>query len=180
MIFAETGLVVFPFLPGDSILFIAGTVVAATDLNVHLLVVVLIRRGVGRHGQLLGRALRRATRVRQARFALVQAGSPAAYAGVLRQLRRRHDHHRPLRADHPDVRAVPRRRRGDALRRFLGYNVVGAVAWVGSLVYAGYLFGNIPWVKDNLTLIVFGIVVVSLIPAITTFIQERRSGRRRK
>jgi membrane-associated protein len=67
---------------------------------------------------------------------------------------------------------------GMRYRRFLSYNVIGAVAWIASLTYAGYLFGNIPWVKQNLTLIVFGIVVVSLMPAITTFLRERR-GRRR-
>jgi membrane-associated protein len=60
-------------------------------------------------------------------------------------------------------------------RRFLSFNVIGGVLWISSLVYAGYLFGNIPWVKDNLTVIVIGIVVVSLIPAVSTFIQERRS-----
>jgi len=49
------------------------------------------------------------------------------------------------------------------------------VLWITSLTYAGYWFGNIPWVKENLTYIVIGIVVVSLIPAITTFVQERRS-----
>ncbi len=55
--------------------------------------------------------------------------------------------------------------------------MVGGIAWIASLVYAGYLFGNIPWVKDNLSLIVIGIVVVSLIPAVTTFVREhRRSG----
>ena len=53
--------------------------------------------------------------------------------------------------------------------------MIGGVAWISSLVYAGYLFGNIPWVKDNLTLIVIAIVVVSLIPAVSTFISERRS-----
>ena len=63
---------------------------------------------------------------------------------------------------------------GMTYRRFLSYNVVGAVAWIGSLVYAGYLFGNIPWVKQNLSLIVIAIVVVSLIPAVTTFLKERR------
>ena len=68
-----------------------------------------------RHRQLLGRALHRTEGVRPARFALVQAGAPAADAGVLRQVRRRHDHHRPLRADHPHVRAVSRRRRRHAL-----------------------------------------------------------------
>jgi len=64
---------------------------------------------------------------------------------------------------------------GMGYRRFLAYNVIGGIAWIASLVYAGYLFGNIPWVKANLTWIVIGIVVVSLIPAVTTFLQERRA-----
>ena len=63
---------------------------------------------------------------------------------------------------------------GMTYRRFLSYNVVGAVAWISSLVYAGYVFGNIPWVKQNLTLIVLAIVAISLLPAVSTFIQERR------
>ena len=64
---------------------------------------------------------------------------------------------------------------GMTYRRFLSYNVIGGIAWISSLVYAGYLFGNIPWVKNNLTWIVIAIVVVSLIPAASTFISERRS-----
>ena len=60
-------------------------------------------------------------------------------------------------------------------RRFLSFNVIGAILWITSLVYAGYLFGNIPWVKNNLSLIVIGIVVVSLIPAVTTFLHDRKS-----
>jgi membrane-associated protein len=64
---------------------------------------------------------------------------------------------------------------GMTYRRFLSYNVIGAVAWIASLVYAGYLFGNIPWVKQNLTLIVVAIVVVSLMPAVSTFVREHRS-----
>jgi membrane-associated protein len=63
---------------------------------------------------------------------------------------------------------------GMSYHRFLSYNVVGGVLWISLLVYAGYLFGNIPWVKHNLTLIVIGIVIVSLIPAISTFVRERR------
>ena len=62
-------------------------------------------------------------------------------------------------------------------RRFLSYNVIGGCLWISSLVYAGYLFGNIPWVKDNLSLIVVAIVVVSLIPAVTTFVKERRGAK---
>ena len=69
---------------------------------------------------------------------------------------------------------------GMRYRKFLAFNVVGGIAWISSLVYAGYLFGNIPWVKGNLSLIVIGIVVVSLIPAVTTFMREHRSKRRRK
>ena len=60
-------------------------------------------------------------------------------------------------------------------RKFLSYNVVGAAAWVGSLVYAGYLFGNIPWVKNNLALIVLAIVIVSLLPVTVQYIKERRA-----
>ena len=63
---------------------------------------------------------------------------------------------------------------GMRYRKFIAFNVIGGVAWIASLVYAGYLFGNIPWVKHNLSLIVIGIVIVSLIPAVTTYVRERR------
>jgi membrane-associated protein len=66
---------------------------------------------------------------------------------------------------------------GMSYRRFLSYNLAGGCLWIGLLVYAGYLFGNIPWVKNNLSLIVIGIVVVSLIPAVSTFFRERRASR---
>ena len=61
-----------------------------------------------------------------------------------------------------------------AYQTFLSYNVLGAAVWVSALVYAGYLFGNIPWVKDNLAFIVVGIVVVSLIPMVVQWLRERR------
>jgi membrane-associated protein len=66
---------------------------------------------------------------------------------------------------------------GMSYRRFLSYNLVGGCLWIALLVYAGYLFGNIPWVKDNLSLIVIAIVVVSLLPAISTFVRERRAAK---
>jgi membrane-associated protein len=62
-------------------------------------------------------------------------------------------------------------------RRFLSYNVIGAAIWVGVLVYAGYLFGNIPWVKNNLTMIVLSIVVISLLPIAVQWLRERRGDR---
>ena len=176
IIFAETGLVVFPFLPGDSILFIAGTVIAAASLNVHLLVLLLIVAAV------LGDSLNYAIghyigpRIfhrpdsrwfRQEHLRRTQAFYDK-YGGVTIIIGR----FVPIiRTFAPFLAGVA----GMSYQRFLSYNVIGGIAWVALLVYAGYLFGNIPWVKDNLTLIVIGIVVVSLIPAITTFLQERRS-----
>jgi membrane-associated protein len=68
---------------------------------------------------------------------------------------------------------------GMSYRRFLSYNMVGAVLWIGLLVYAGFLFGNIPWVRRNLAWIVLVFVAVSLIPAALTFWKDRRARRAR-
>ena len=178
IIFAETGLVVFPFLPGDSILFIAGTVIATADLNVHLLVVVLIAAAILGDtlnysiGHYIGpRAFDRPDSrwFKQAHLHRTQAFYDR-YGGVTIIIGR----FVPIiRTFAPFLAGVA----GMTYARFLSYNVVGGVAWISSLVYAGYLFGNIPWVKQNLTLIVLAIVAVSLIPAATTFISERRSRR---
>jgi membrane-associated protein len=175
VIFAETGLVVFPFLPGDSILFIAGTIVATAGLSVHLLVALLIVAAI------LGDSVNYAVghyigpRIydkpdsrwfKQAHLQKTQAfydkfGGVTIIIGRFIPI---------IRTFAPFLAGVA----GMTYRRFLSYNVVGGVLWIGLLVYAGYLFGNIPWVKQNLSLIVIGIVIVSLIPAVTTFISERR------
>jgi len=60
-----------------------------------------------------------------------------------------------------------------APRHFLAYNAAGAVAWVGGLTYAGFFFGNIPWIRGNLTAIIVGIVVVSLLPLAWAFLRSR-------
>ena len=180
IIFAETGLVVFPFLPGDSILFIAGTVVATADLNVHLLVIVLIAAAILGDtinysvGHYIGPRVYHKPDSRwfkQEHLRRTQAFYDR-YGGVTIIIGR----FVPIiRTFAPFLAGVA----GMTYTRFLSYNVVGGVAWISSLVYAGYLFGNIPWVKNNLTLIVFLIVVISLLPAITTFLRERRSQRDR-
>jgi membrane-associated protein len=180
VIFAETGLVVFPFLPGDSILFIAGTVVATAGLNVHVLAALLVAAAI------LGDSLN---------YAIGHYIGPRAFdrpdSRWFRQehLRRTQDFYDRyggvtiiigrfvpiIRTFAPFLAGVA----GMTYRRFLSYNVVGGIAWIGSLVYAGYLFGNIPWVKQNLTLIVLAIVAVSLMPAISTFVSEHREQKRR-
>jgi membrane-associated protein len=181
VIFAETGLVVFPFLPGDSILFIAGTVVATADLNIHVLVVALSAAAI------IGDSVN---------YAVGHYIGPKVYHRPdSRWFRKKHLERTQAFYDRyggvtiiiarfvPIIRTFAPFLAGVAemsYHRFLAYNVVGGVAWITSLTYAGYLFGNIPWVKHNLTYIVVGIVIVSLIPAIVTYLRERRSRSRKR
>jgi membrane-associated protein len=181
VIFAETGLVVFPFLPGDSLLFIAGTVVASASLNVHVLVVVLsiaailgdsVNYAIGRYVGPKAFSKPDSRWFRQEHLRRTQAFYDK-YGGVTIIIGR----FVPIiRTFAPFLAGVAQM----SYPRFLAYNVVGGILWIASLVYAGYVFGNIPWVKDNLTLIVIAIVVVSLIPVISTFVKERREARARK
>ena len=175
IIFAETGLVVLPFLPGDSILFIAGTIVATADLNVHLLVAILTAAAILGDtvnysvGHYIGPKVYdrpdsrwfRKEHLRRTQAFYDKYGGVTIIIGRFVPI---------IRTFAPFLAGVA----GMRYHRFLAFNVVGGLAWIASLVYAGYVFGNIPWVKQNLTLIVLAIVVVSLMPAIITFIRERR------
>ena len=183
VIFAETGLVVFPLLPGDSLLFLSGTVVAASGINVHLLVLILfaaavlgdsVNYGVGRYigpkafsrpqDTILGRWLKPAYLERTHRFYEKHGGFTIVIGRFV-----------PIvRTFAPFLAGVG----SMAYHTFLFYNLIGAALWVSSLVYAGYLFGNIPWVKDNLAYIVFGIVVVSVLPMVVTWIREKLASRK--
>jgi membrane-associated protein len=176
IIFAETGLVVFPFLPGDSILFIAGTIVATADLNVHALVALLAAAAILGDtvnysvGHFIGPRVYdrpdsrwfRKEHLRRTQEFYDKYGGVTIIIGRFVPI---------IRTFAPFLAGVA----GMSYRRFLSYNVIGAIAWIASLVYAGYLFGNIPWVKHNLTLIVLCIVAVSPLPALTTYIRERRN-----
>jgi membrane-associated protein len=178
IIFAETGLVVFPFLPGDSILFIAGTVVATAGLNIHLLAVLLVAAAI------LGDTINYSVGHYIGPRAFDKPDSRWFKQEHLRRTQAFYDRFGGVtiiigrfvpivRTFAPFLAGVA----GMTYRRFLSYNVVGGIAWICSLIYAGYFFGNIPWVKQNLTLIVLGIVAVSLVPAASTYIRERRSRR---
>ena len=178
VIFAETGLVVFPFLPGDSILFIAGTVVAVAGLNIHVLAMVLIAAAILGDsvnyavGRFIGPKVFHEPESRwfKHEYLLRTQAFYDKYGGLTIIIGR----FVPIiRTFAPFLAGVA----GMPYHRFLSFNVIGGVFWITSLVYAGYLFGNIPWVKQNLTYIVLGIVVVSLIPAISTYVKERRAGK---
>jgi membrane-associated protein len=175
IIFVETGLVVMPFLPGDSLLFVAGAVTAIAGLNVHVLVAMLIVAAVVGDsvnyfiGSKVGlrvfddpnsRVFKKEYLERtQAFYATYGAFSivMGRFVPIVRTFV-------PFLAG---VAQMP-------YRTFFFYNVVGGVAWITSLTYAGYIFGNIPWVKDNLSFIVIGIVIVSVLPMVIKYFQERK------
>ena len=183
IIFAETGLVVTPFLPGDSLLFAAGALGATGLFDLRILTPVLVVAAV------LGDAVNYAVGARLAHRFLVPDGERVA--GPLgRLVKRQHvaqAHDFFVRHGGKAVvlaRFVPIVRTflpfvaGGAdmpYRTFAFYNVAGAVAWVGICVGAGYLFGNIPVVKENFELVVLGIIGVSVLPIVFEFLKMRRA-----
>jgi len=176
VIFCETGLVVTPFLPGDSLLFVAGAIAAAGELNVHLLFALLA--GAAFLGNAvnysIGRWLApRLFRDQRSRF-LNPRHLECAHAFYERHGGKAVVISRFLpiiRTYVPFVAGMARMHP----REFLAYNAAGAVLWAGGLLYAGYFFGNIPWIRGNLTAIIVGIVVVSLLPLAWAFIRSRFS-----
>ena len=180
IIFAETGLVVTPFLPGDSLLFAAGALGATGLFDLRILTPVLIVAAV--LGDTVNYSIGRylgpkvfdkpdSRWFRQEHLRRTQAFYDK-YGGVTIIIGR----FVPIvRTFAPFLAGVA----GMTYRKFLSFNLIGGVLWISSLVYAGYVFGNIPWVKNNLSLIVVGIVAVSLIPVASTWWREHRAARGR-
>jgi membrane-associated protein len=174
IVFCETGLVVTPFLPGDSLLFVAGAIAAAGGMNIHLLVVLLIIAAI------LGDAVNysighyigpRVLRDRNSRW-LNPEHLERAHAFY-----ERHGGKTIIIARFvPIVRTYAPFVAGAASMpypRFALYNVSGAVLWVVSLGYAGYFFGNIPVIKDNLTLVIITIIILSIMPGVVEYLRHR-------
>ena len=176
IVFCETGLVVTPFLPGDSLLFVAGTVAAAGGMDINLLVLLLIiaailgdavNYGVGHYigprifnnGE--SRWLNPAHLQRAHAFYEKYGGKTIIIARFV-----------------PIVRTYAPFVAGAAsmtYSRFAVYNVSGAVLWVASLGYAGYFFGNLPFIKNNLTLVILGIIFLSILPGIIEILRHRKA-----
>jgi len=175
IVFCETGLVVTPFLPGDSLLFVAGAVAAAGGMNIHLLVLLLIIAAVLGDGvnYSIGHYLGpRVFNSRESRW-LNPRHLERAHAFY-----ERHGGKTIIIARFvPIIRTYAPFVAGAAsmsYRQFALYNVCGAVLWVVSLGYAGYFFGNLPLVKDNLTLVILGIIVLSIMPGLIEYLRHRR------
>jgi len=181
IIFAETGLVVTPFLPGDSLLFAAGALAATGALSIQLLVPLLIVAAV------LGDAVNYAVGRRMAK-SFVEEGNETSW--IHRFVKREHVTRAHEFFEEHGGKAIVLARFVPIVRTFVPfvaggakmtyatfalYNVIGAVLWVGVCAGAGYLFGNIPIVKANFEIVVLAIVALSLIPLVIEFVKARRA-----
>jgi membrane-associated protein len=177
VIFAETGLVVTPFLPGDSLLFIAGSLAAIGQMDVHLLAFVLFSAAflgnmcnyeIGRYfgarffvnekSRLLNPKHLETTHEFFERW-----GSAAVIVARFVPF---------LRTYVPFVAGMAKMTRP----KYLAHTAFGAALWVGGLVYSGYFFGNIPWIKQNLGILVIAIIFVSVLPILIVAIKAKFSG----
>ena len=167
IVFCETGLVVTPFLPGDSLLFAAGAVAALGGMNVHIAAGLLLAAAVIGDavnfaiGKYFGEKLfaKPDSRVFKREYLDKTHAFYEKYSGKTIILAR----FVPIvRTFAPFVAGMGNMHYG----RFIRYNIIGALMWVGLLTYAGYFFGELPVVKNNFGLVVIGIIVVSVLPIV--------------
>jgi membrane-associated protein len=174
IVFLETGFVVTPFLPGDSLLFACGALAATGSLSPAALFVLLSAAAI------LGDTVN---------YSIGKAIGPRAFTGRVRFMKREHllrthafyERHGGktiflarfvpiIRTFAPFVAGIGTM----SYARFLAYNVVGGLCWVGLCLFSGYAFGNIPIVKNNFSLVILAIVVVSVMPLAIEYLRQRR------
>jgi membrane-associated protein len=178
-VFCETGLVVTPFLPGDSLLFAVGALCANSESGLELgwSVTLLIVAAI------LGNTVN---------YKIGRVIGQRAFTGEFKLINPRHLERTKLFYEKYGGRAIVITRFAPILRtfapfvagigqmpysRFLAFNVAGGVAWVGLFITAGYWFGNIPVVQKQFHLVIIAIVVISLLPAIIEALRARKAGR---
>jgi membrane-associated protein len=180
VIFCETGLVVTPLLPGDSLLFAAGALAAlpGTPLRVEVLFLLLSAAAV------LGDTVN---------YWIGHRIGPRAFEGRIRFLKKKHlDRTHEFYEKYGGktiiiARFVPIVRTfapfvagvgSMSYAKFFTYNVVGGVAWVAICLFAGYFFGNLPFVKANFSIVILAIIAISLLPAAVEIVRHRLAARR--
>jgi membrane-associated protein len=173
IIFLETGFVITPFLPGDSLLFAAGSFAALGSLNPILLFLILTGAAI------LGDTVN---------YWIGNLIGPRAFSGNIRFLKkeyldRTHEFYEKhggktiilarfipiIRTFAPFVAGIG----AMTYPRFLFFNVIGAVAWVALFTFGGYFFGNLPFVKQNFTIVILAIIFISVLPGLVEFLRER-------
>ena len=178
IIFCETGLVVTPFLPGDSLLFAAGALAAGGELNPHTLTLLLSLAAI------LGNTVN---------YSIGYALGPQVFHGKKSRffnkehLDRTHKFYEKyggmtiifarfipiIRTFAPFIAGIGRM----TYTRFTLYNVAAGIAWVAAFIYGGYFFGNLPIVKRNFSVVILAIIVISILPAVFEYLRHRKGGR---
>jgi membrane-associated protein len=176
IVFAETGLVVTPFLPGDSLLFATGAICAGGSLDVTTMILLLIvaailgdtvnyaigyRVGPKVFHRPDSRWLNKQHLLRAHEFYEKYGGKAIVFARFIPIIR----------TFAPFVAGIG----SMTYRRFMMFNVAGGIVWVVSFLLAGYFFGNIPAVKRNFTYVIMGIIVVSMLPPVYEYLKHRRT-----
>ncbi len=176
IIFAETGFVVTPFLPGDSLLFAAGAIIAnpASGLNILLMCLLLIIAAI--LGDLVN-------------YHIGKYIGPKAFSGRYRFLKKEYLQKTQAFYDKyggktiiyarfvPIVRTFAPFIAGIgtmSYKKFASYNVIGGVLWISSFLFLGYFFGGIPVIKGNFSYVIFGIIILSILPPVIELIREKR------
>ena len=175
IIFAETGLVVTPWLPGDSLLFVVGALAGAGSIDYGTITPALIAASFcgDSTNYLVGRFIGERLFSDQARFLKQEyldrtRAFYAAHGGQTILIARFVPIVRTFAPFVAGIGQMP-------YPRFALFSIGGSLLWVGSLVTGGYFLGNIPWVKQNLTLMILFIIFLSLLPGIISYLQHRRA-----
>lgn len=175
IIFTETGFVITPFLPGDSLLFVTGAFGASDALNFKLILFLLITAAIAGNtlnyfiGRMIGykllamknsRIIKKEYLYRTQAFYKKHGGKAIILSRFLPIIR----------TFAPFVAGLGRMN----FAMFTIYNCIGGITWVLLLMFAGYFFGNIPMVRNNFTFVIFTIILVSFLPTIITFIRSKK------
>ena len=172
IIFCETGLVVTPFLPGDSLLFVTGTIAARGSLDLQPTLMLLaaaaiigdnVNYWVGRFvgARIVERGWVREEYLDRTHHFYEKYGGKTIFIGKFLPI---------IRTFAPFVAGIGKM----TYPKFLAFNISGAITWMCVFILGGYFFGNLPFVKQNFTLVILGIIVLSILPSVFEFIRARR------
>lgn len=175
IIFMETGLVVTPFLPGDSLLFVVGAFTATGALDVTVVVPLLMAAAFmgDNTNYWIGRFIGPKVFKQESSFWLNRKHldrTEAFYERYGAQTIVLARFVPVVRTFAPFVAGIGKMR----YPKFMGFSALGALVWIGSLILVGRLFGNLPFVKQNLSIVIFGIIIISVLPGIAHYLNERK------
>jgi membrane-associated protein len=179
IIFAETGLVILPFLPGDSLLFVIGALSVKGGFNIWIIYPVLVAAAI------LGDSVNYYLGHKLGRKAFQSKYVPFINQDHLDKTEAFYEKHGSraiiiarfipiIRTFAPFVAGIGKM----DYQTFITYNVIGGVAWVTLFTFAGYFFGNIPAVEKNFTYVIFGIIILSVLPAVYEYIVTKREAKK--